>query len=161
MYYEMIVGGSTRRGTTMLAVNLQEQELVEGWFENDTSMRGRFAFPMFWATGNQSSSIVYFELDAGKRIGRHTDSAEELVLILQGEVEATLGEEVGRLAVGDVALIPALAPHDVRNIGEQTARIVGFFSSNTVLSQFEQPMAPIGTQNLGTPSPEMLSELGT
>lgn len=140
----------------MLAVKLRDQELVEGWFEDDTSMRGRFTFPMFWATGNQSTSVVYFELEPGKRIGSHTDSAEEVVLVLEGEVEATVGEEVGRLGAGDIALIPALVPHDVRNIGEKTSKIVGFFSSNTVLSQFEQVMAPIGTQNLGTPSPEML-----
>jgi hypothetical protein len=34
-------------------------------------------------------------------------------------------------------------PHDVINTGDEPVRVVGFFSSATVLSEFEDPFAPI------------------
>ena len=53
-------------------------------------------FPFYAATGNQSSAVVYFEIAPGRSLGRHTDSAEEIVLVLSGVVEASLGEEAAQ-----------------------------------------------------------------
>lgn len=50
--------------------------------------------------------------------------------------------------------MPALVPHDVRNIGEETVRVAGFFSSSTVVSVFDDPLMPAGTRVVGTPVPD-------
>jgi hypothetical protein len=50
--------------------------------------------------------------------------------------------------------VPALVPHDVRNVGEETARVVGFFSSAIVVSVFDDPLMPAGKRVVGTPLPE-------
>jgi quercetin dioxygenase-like cupin family protein len=84
----------------------------------------------------------------------HTDSAEELVLILSGRAEATVGDERGELSAGGIGLVPALVPHDVRNIGDETVRAVGFFSSGIVVSVFDDPLMPAGRRVVGTPIPE-------
>jgi oxalate decarboxylase/phosphoglucose isomerase-like protein (cupin superfamily) len=84
----------------------------------------------------------------------HTDSAEEIVLILSGKAEAIVGDERGELTVGGLGLVPALVPHDVRNIGEETVRVVGFFSSNTVVSVFDDPIMPIAKRVVGSPLPD-------
>lgn len=84
----------------------------------------------------------------------HTDSAEEIVLILSGRAEAIVGDERGELSAGGLGLVPALVPHDIRNVGDETVRVVGFFSSSTVVSVFEDPMMPIGKRIVGTPIPE-------
>jgi quercetin dioxygenase-like cupin family protein len=84
----------------------------------------------------------------------HTDSAEEVVLILSGTAEAIVGDERGELTAGGLGLVPALVPHDVRNIGEETVRVVGFFSSGIVVSVFDDPLMPAGTRVVGTPLPE-------
>jgi quercetin dioxygenase-like cupin family protein len=84
----------------------------------------------------------------------HTDSAEEIVVILSGRVEAIVGDESGELSAGGIGLVPALVPHDVRNIGDETVRVVGFFSSSTVVSVFDDPMMPAGTRVVGTPIPD-------
>ena len=63
-------------------------------------MRIRVNFPFFAATGTESSAVVYFEIEPGHYLGTHTDSAEEIVLILAGTVEASLGEETGVLSAG-------------------------------------------------------------
>jgi quercetin dioxygenase-like cupin family protein len=36
----------------------------------------------------------------GHRLGPHTDSAEEIPLLFEGEVEATVGDEQGRVSAG-------------------------------------------------------------
>jgi hypothetical protein len=37
-----------------------------------------------------------------------------------------------------------MAPHGIRNVGDTTLRVLGFFSSSTVVSTFEQPIGPEG-----------------
>ncbi len=114
-------------------------------------MRITVNIPFYAATGNKSSSVVYFEIEPGRYLGTHTDSAEEIVLVLSGNVEATLGDEKGQLSAGQAALIPAMAPHGVQNIGDETARCVGFFSAATVESTFDHTLMPIGPQTVSTP----------
>jgi quercetin dioxygenase-like cupin family protein len=146
--------------TALTTTNVQQLELHDGWWESDPdSLRARFAFPMFWATGNASTAVLYVELEPGCGGGRHTDTPEEILLILEGEVEVEIGEERDVLRAGGLALIPALVPHRFRNVGETTARIVGFFSSNVVIAEFDEPVMPVGRRAVGTPSPEMVAEL--
>lgn len=136
----------------MKTADLSNLELMDAWYENDPAMRIGVNFPFFAATGNRDSSVVYFEIDPDRYLGEHTDSAEEILLILSGSVEAIVGDEKGRLSEGQAALIPAMVPHRVRNIGRETARCVGFFAAATVQSTFDQPMMPFGQQAVGTPT---------
>ena len=135
----------------MNTADLQHLELLDVWYENDPAMRIRVNFPFYAATGNEGSAVVYFEIDPGHYLGTHTDSAEEIVLLLTGTVEARLGAESGLLTAGQSALIPAMVPHGIRNVGDETARCVGFFSAAEVVSTFDQPMMPFGRQVVGTP----------
>ena len=75
------------------------------------------AWPVYWATGAASTAAVYVELEPGMRLPRHTDSAEELLVILDGEIEATVGERRLRAGAGGLVLIPAMAPHGAINSG--------------------------------------------
>jgi quercetin dioxygenase-like cupin family protein len=138
----------------MLAVQLTERDLVDISSETDETRRIRVDFPISSVDGAASTSIVYFELEPGEHTGMHTDSAEEIVLILSGRAEATVGDERGELSAGGLGVVPALVPHDVRNIGDETVRVVGFFSSGIVVSVFDDPMMPAGKRVVGTPLPE-------
>jgi len=137
----------------MYTTNLNTLDLFECWYENDPHMRVKVTFPFSQATGNASSAAVYFEIEPGHYLGTHTDSAEEIVLILSGTVEASLGDEHGTLTAGEAVLIPAMIPHGIRNVGTEKARCVGFFSSATLVSTFDQPMMPVGIRALPTPPP--------
>ena len=55
----------------------------------------RVGFPVHSATGTASTATVLFELDPGAELPIHTDSAEELLIIVQGTAEARVGDEVG------------------------------------------------------------------
>ena len=138
----------------MLAVQLAERDLVDVSSGTDETRRIRVDFPISSVAGAASTAVVYFELEPGEHTGMHTDSAEEIVLILSGRVEATVGDERGELSAGGLGLVPALVPHDVRNIGEETLRVVGFFSSGIVVSLFDDPLMPAGKRVVGTPLPD-------
>ena len=138
----------------MLTVQTDELELIEGWSEDDSTRRARFNFPIFNLTGALNTAVVYFEVDSGDHLGMHTDSAEEVLYIMSGTAEAIVGDERGEIGPGSLALVPAMVPHDIVNTGDETVRVVGFFSSSTVVSVFEDPFAPIGRRVVGTPVPE-------
>jgi quercetin dioxygenase-like cupin family protein len=144
----------------IVTARLGDAELHEGWLERDPTVRANFAFPMFWATGNASTSVLYVELEPGKGGPRHTDTPEELLLVLEGEVEVTIGEERSVVGAEELVLIPAMVPHSFRNVGSTRARIVGFFSANAVVAHFEEPVLPMAVRTLGTPTPEMVEAAG-
>jgi quercetin dioxygenase-like cupin family protein len=135
----------------MISADLTKLEMLDAWYEHDPAMRVTVNFPFSAATGNENSAVVYFEVEPGHYLGTHTDSAEEIVFILSGEVEASLNDEKGRLSTGQAVLVPAMAPHGVRNVGVETARCVGFFSAANVESTFDQPLMPFGQRTAGTP----------
>lgn len=99
----------------------------------------RVSFPLHSATGTASTATVLFELDPGAELGVHADSAEELLIILQGTAEARVGDETGILETNQVGLVPPMAPHGLRNIGDDVLRVLGTFSASTVVSTFEEP----------------------
>jgi quercetin dioxygenase-like cupin family protein len=123
----------------MQPIALQHLELTRSVSELDPSQRAAFAFPVSSATGTASTAVVYFELEPGAHLGAHTDSAEELLLVLEGTAEAVVEGEPAILEAGSLAVVPATAPHDIRNVGDELLRVVGFFSSSTVVAIFERP----------------------
>jgi quercetin dioxygenase-like cupin family protein len=134
----------------MITVNLGQLELQEEWSEQDPSERLWSAFALHKGMGSDQASVVYFELEPGGAVGTHTDSAEEVVLVLEGTVRITLGDEQGILSTGEFALVPAMVPHSVRNDGTGRARGIGFFASAHVISTFEQPLLPSGLRVFDT-----------
>jgi quercetin dioxygenase-like cupin family protein len=141
----------------MYAVQTQDVELADIRSPGDATRDVRAAFPLHRETGAASSAMVYFELEPGMRLGRHTDSAEEVLVVLEGEVEAVVGDERGRVRAGGVALVPAMVPHDVINVGTETARACGVFSANTTVAVFDEPFSVMGMEPTtvnGTPPPD-------
>lgn len=130
----------------MQQLDLNSLPLMDVESAIDPSRRVRVGFPHHSQVGNASTATVYFELDPGMRVGMHQDSSEELLLILEGEGEATVGEESAFAHAGAIVTVPAMEPHDIRNVGEGTLRVLGFFSAPTFVATFEEPVAPGGPQ---------------
>jgi quercetin dioxygenase-like cupin family protein len=131
----------------MDVVNIYDAEL-------DDRGAMKVGFPLSSSTGTASTAVVLLEFEPGGELAVHTDSAEELLLVIEGTAEGTVGDEVGRVEAGDIVLVPALAPHGLRNIGDGLLRVVGFFSSSTNVAVFEKPL-PTGDQVvvIGAPQP--------
>jgi len=144
----------------MLTATTTELELMQGWFDSDPEhARVRVAFPINRWAGSRDSAVVYFEVKPGDRLARHTDSAEEILYLVAGEAEAEVGDERGRLAAGDLAVIPAMVPHGLLNVGHETLKVVGFFSESEIISSFNEPVQPFGAAvlNQGAPAPTPVS----
>jgi quercetin dioxygenase-like cupin family protein len=95
-----------------------------------------------WA-GSRDSAVVTSKSQAWRRLARHTDSAEEILYMVAGE-RAEIGDQRGRNAAGDLAVIPAMVPHGLVNVGNETVKVVGFSLSAEVISTFKEPMQPFG-----------------
>jgi quercetin dioxygenase-like cupin family protein len=138
----------------MFAFNVNDLELMEGWVERDPTMRGRFTFPLTAAQGAAGSSVIYFEIDPGDKLLRHTHSAEEILLVLQGQAQVEVYGERAEASPGSVVLVPSNAPHAAENTGSETLKVVGFFAAAALVPTYEAPIQPFGMDILVTPQPE-------
>ena len=86
----------------------------------------------------------------------HTDSEEEVLYVVAGEAEARVGDERCRLSAGDLAVVPAMVPHGVVNVGDETVKVVGFFPGSEITSTFDELIQPMGVAVVtqGAPAPE-------
>jgi quercetin dioxygenase-like cupin family protein len=115
----------------------------------------RVAFPLHSAAGTASSAAVLFELGPGAELARHTDSAEETLVLLDGEARVEVDGDTRDARVGHIAVVPAMAPHSVRNVGDDVLRVLGVFSSASVVATFEEPLSDGGPRVMviGAPAP--------
>ena len=135
----------------MITANLNSLELVQEEGTHRPQQRCRSSFPLLGVHGTKDCATVYFELDPQDEVGSHTDSAEEILLVMAGSVEATVGDETLRAEKGQLVLVPKMIPHNVRNVGSSTAKILGFFGgSNSIVATFEHGWGPEETKVFDT-----------
>ncbi len=76
----------------------------------------------------QTFAVAVF--DAGEGNVEHTHpNCEEIVYVVEGEIDHTLGEQRTRLGPGDLIVVPRGVPHRLINDGQSPARTVIVFSS--------------------------------
>lgn len=141
----------------MYTVQTRELDLLSAHHRDHADNVVRAAWPVHRGTGARSTAAVLFELGRGMRLGTHTDSAEEVLVVLEGEVEIVVGDERRRAGAGSISVVPAEIPHDVVGAGDTPARVTGVFSSSTIVSVFDDEWVPYGTRVLGTPPPAELA----
>ena len=133
---------------TLSLDNLDLVEMTQSGTDMDVSVSFPFSPEFPASTGLEldgGHNVVYFEIEPGKELGTHTDSPEELIICLEGDnIEAWAGDAVGEIGGGDLAVIPPMAPHGVRNTGDVTARFLGLFSDSTTVSEFDEELQPLG-----------------
>ncbi len=62
--------------------------------------------------------------------------------MLQGEAKAEVDGERAQLGQGGLALVPAMAPHDVHNVGDEVLKVIGFFAGAALVHHFYEPLIP-------------------
>ena len=136
----------------MLKINVDKlDKMAMHGAEDDPNLKVTGNFALYSAAGTKSGAAVYFELEPGKELGSHTDSAEEIVYVVDGTVEATLGNnEKDRLSAGELGVVPVMERHNFRNVGTNTAKVVAFFSSPNVVSTFEKVFMPANLREFDT-----------
>jgi quercetin dioxygenase-like cupin family protein len=129
---------------------LDELELADFAVGDDPTAQGRLALPISAATGSPNT-VVYLEVDPGKRIAPHTHTADEVFVVLQGTGLVTAGDQQWEATPGAIAVAPAYARHGWENTGSETLKLVGFFGANVLINEFDEPVAPFGVARFVTP----------
>ncbi len=103
--------------------------------------------------GAEASTTVYFAVPPGKRLGRHTDTAEETQFILSGSGDLLLDDGPKPLRPGDVVVLTEGTFHDLHNTGSEDLRVIGFFSAPGVEQHWsEEVWEPGDLKVTGTPN---------
>lgn len=102
---------------------------------------GYFAYG---GSGADSSTVITFSIPPGKRLGLHTDTAEETQFFLGGGGELTLDGATQDVRAGDVIVIEEGRAHDLRNTGAEDLRVLGFFAAAQVEQHWTDEVWPGG-----------------
>ena len=126
----------------MIALAPAELEFVAAWVDGDVSARWESASGL--SASVSGSSVI--RVPAGCRLPRHTDSAEETIVVLMGTAEVEVAGERTLLPAGGVAVVPEDATHEVRNAGEAELSFVAVYAAPKVLTRYEQEIQPDGSR---------------
>ena len=122
----------------------QAADFSDAWIEGDDRARWRSASGHGPRVGARASGSSILELDAGCLLPRHTDSAEEIIVIASGVATVTVGDETATAQQGAIALVPAGVPHEVRNASGSLLRFWAIYSGTDVTTTYESPVQPGG-----------------
>jgi quercetin dioxygenase-like cupin family protein len=128
----------------VFAIATGELDLADAWLDGDESARWRSGAAHGPGTGAAASGSSILEVDPGRRLPRHTDSAEELIVLLGGRAEVTVGDEFATVAAPAVALVPKDVPHEVRNAGDEVLRFAAMYAEPEVVTTYEHEVQPDG-----------------
>ena len=119
-------------------------DLSDAWLDGDDTARWRSGSVLGSGTGARAAGASLLEVDAGRRLPRHTDSAEEVIVVIAGEAEVTVGKERTTAQAGEMALVPEMVPHEVRNTGDVVLRFAAVYAAPDVVTTYEAPVQPAG-----------------
>jgi quercetin dioxygenase-like cupin family protein len=129
-----------------------DADFSDAYVDGDDTARWRSAPGHSPSTGASSSGSSIIEVPAGCRLPRHTDSAEETIVIVAGTAEVEVGEEAVELTAGGLAVVPADVLHEVRNAGGEPLRFVAVYAAPDVVTRYEQVVQPDGARERHTVS---------
>lgn len=126
------------------------EDLEEQWVDGRPELRWRSTLGTTPDGGAKASSTSLLEVDPGCALPRHTDSAEEQVVVVAGVAELEVDGETATLPAGGVALVPKDAPHQVRSAGDEPLRFVAVYAGIDVVTRYEAPVQPSGERESKT-----------
>ncbi len=71
--------------------------------------------------GATEVSVIRQRQHPGGANPAHTHDREEVMVLLAGKVNVTVGDESVGLVAGDAVIVPAQTPHQIENQGDQPA----------------------------------------
>jgi len=136
----------------MLALAPSDLDFSEAYVDGDATARWESAPGHSPSAGAQASGSSVLRVGAGCRLPRHTDSAEETVVVVAGEAEIEVADQRARVSAGGLAVIPKEVPHEVRNAGGETLLFVAVYAEPDVVTRYEQVIQPDGSRERHTVS---------
>lgn len=116
----------------MQPINVDSIDTVELTSSTTDDAKWVGGFFAYGGSGADQSTAIYFAVPPGKRLGRHTDTAEETQFILAGSGDLLLDEGPKPVREGDVVVLTEGTMHDLHNTGSGDLCVIGFFSAPKV-----------------------------
>jgi quercetin dioxygenase-like cupin family protein len=95
-------------------------------------------FFAYGGNGAEKSTVITFSIPPGKRLGRHTDTAEETQFIAGGSGELLRDSGSQPIKAGDVVVLAIGEFHDLHNTGEDDLVVIGFFAAPQVQQHWSE-----------------------
>ncbi|MBU0675754.1 MAG: cupin domain-containing protein [Proteobacteria bacterium] len=81
----------------------------------DLPLKPAVAGAMMWAVGLEKSMLTYFEMEPDTRFAEHSHEAEQITLVLGGELTFVYEGKSVTLGPGEVIAIPSNVVHAVHS----------------------------------------------
>jgi len=91
-------------------------------------------------------TLIVEEIAPGDRIPLHTHPINEVIVILEGNPEVTLGDDTREVGPGTVVFIPAGTPHGTQNASARPIRLHAMFPSERIGIQYLERNPAPGTE---------------
>jgi mannose-6-phosphate isomerase-like protein (cupin superfamily) len=148
-------GGSN----TMISARLDDVVLYEFWSDRDPTIRSKAGALVGADSGTAASAAVLLVFESGWRAGRHRHTAEETVFVLEGEGEMEMENETKPVCADGLLVVPAMVPHELRNVGAGLLRALAFFPAGAAITVWDETLMPLNSPVLVAPPPELLLSL--
>jgi quercetin dioxygenase-like cupin family protein len=133
-------------------INVDHLQLGEVWGAEDASIRWKGGFFAYGGAGADESATIYFTIEPGKRLGRHTDTTEETQFILSGSGDLRLDSGTSAMRPGDVVTLTEGTFHDLVNTGTEPLQVIAFFAAPSVQQHWDDVVMPSNTRVTGSPN---------
>ncbi|HDH53833.1 MAG TPA: cupin domain-containing protein [Nitrospirae bacterium] len=84
---------------------------IKVYFKDDLSLKPNVPGAQMWAVGLAKTMMTYFELEPNTILPKHSHEAEQITMVMEGELTFVLQEKEITLKSGDVIAIPSNALH--------------------------------------------------
>ena len=133
-------------------VSTRELERLHISGDGDETVEWEGVFVDYGGNGAEASTTIVFEIEPGKRPGRHTDQTGETQSIIAGTGELQRDDGNFPVGPGSVFVLPTNVGHDLVNTGAETMRCVAFFAAAMFTQSFDNVMLPPNSHVIGTPN---------
>jgi len=90
---------------------------IKVYRKNDLSLKPAVTGARMWAVGLEKAMLTYFEMEPNTQFPDHSHEAEQITLILEGELTFAYEGKTVTLKPGEVIAIPSNVKHSARTGG--------------------------------------------
>ena len=130
----------------MFSLAPEHAEFSEAWIDGDEGARWRSSAGHGPGVGAAASGSSLIEVRPGCRLPRHTDSAEETIVVTAGLAEVSVAGGREQVPAGGIALVPAETPHEVHCAGDRQLSFVAVYAASDVVTRFDEEVQPGGSR---------------
>jgi quercetin dioxygenase-like cupin family protein len=134
-------------------IGYKELELIPEASRTSDDVRWSAGYFAYGGAGAEHSTSLYYEIPPGKRLGRHSNNAEETQFFIGGRGIYVTEDASLPVGPGDLLVVREGEVHDILSNGPDPLRAVAFFAKPTIEHHWtEDEWESGGGQVTGTPN---------